>query len=192
MCVFIQVCTHPHTRNVSFNFYKMVFTMRPHIIICQLDLDLNKRFRALSSQIKNSQEETSVLLQRKSKCNSLYPTQNTAAGQDLMGIVAQKKKIFFVSHTIIKQQKSSEANQGSQEQKQFHPVTEATVTQVKLEFFYFFFMYKAKNLQVLKLSYLNHIEHLPVSLPYTTFVVLKRRHSHCRFQVSKLGKTQNA
>lgn len=49
-------------------------------LICQLDLDPNKRFRALSSPIKNSQEETSGLLQRKSKCNSLYPTQNTAAG----------------------------------------------------------------------------------------------------------------
>lgn len=78
--VYIQVCVHSHSRNVTLNFYKMVFKLRPHIIVWQLDLDPNNRFRTLSLQIKSSQEETSVSVQRKSKCNSLYPTQNTASG----------------------------------------------------------------------------------------------------------------
>lgn len=78
MCVYIQVCVHSCSRNMTLNFYKIVFKMRPHITICQLDLDPNNRFRTLSLQIKNSQEETSVLVQRNSKCNSLFPTQNTA------------------------------------------------------------------------------------------------------------------
>lgn len=159
---YVQVCVQSYSRNVTSNSYKMVFKMRPHITICQLDLDPNNRLRTLSLQIKNSQEETSVLVQRNSKCNSLFPTQNTAAGQDLMGIVALKKKIF-VSHSIVEQQKSSDQDQSSQEQKQFHSVTEATGT------------------QVLKLSHLNHIEYLPVYSPYNTFVVLKRRLSCCRF-----------
>lgn len=76
MCVSVYKRVRSHASEM-WHFYKTVFKMRPHIAICQLDLDTNNRFRTLSLKIKNSQEETSVLVQRNSKCNSLFPTQNT-------------------------------------------------------------------------------------------------------------------